>query len=170
MSVEEIIEKFTKKLRGYSCASENDKKRRIVDAGLTGDGSKTRELWQEFCKLYEEIGFTNKVADNSYEVRIYSDDQCICHVGVCVIDSDVDRAFTLLKLPASTYAAFEVYVARGYDSENAAMDEWLEANKERYKQRRLDGNPYVVEFYDERFAGDSEDSIVEIWVPIEEIK
>jgi len=27
----------------------------------------------------------------------------------------------------------------------------------------------VVEFYDERFNGDSEDSIAEIWIPIEKI-
>lgn len=171
MSVEEIIEKFTKKLRGGILVHPKMIKRgELLIAGVTGDGSKTRELWEEFCKLYKEIGFTNKVADNSYEVRIYNDDRCICHVGVCVADSNVDRAFTLLTLPASTYAAFEVYVSRGYDSENDAMDEWLEANRERYKQRRFDGSPYVVEFYDERFVGDNEDSIVEIWVPIEEIK
>ena len=51
-------------------------------------------------------------------------------MGVCVSDSEVDSAYTLLKLPASTYASFEVYVTGDYDSENDAMDEWLEANKE----------------------------------------
>ena len=50
------------------------------------------------------------------------------------------------------------------------MDEWLEANKERYGDRLLDGKPYVVEFYDERYDGDNEDSIVDIWVPIQEIE
>ena len=74
-----------------------------------------------------------------------------------------------LKLPESTYAAFEV-CCQGYDSENAAMDEWLKANKEKYRQRLIDGNPYVVEYYDERFQGDSEESIVEIWVPIEKFE
>ena len=59
-----------------------------------------------------------------------------CHVGVCVSDSNVDDAFTLMKLPASTYASFEVYVA-WYNSQNQAMDEWLENNKEKYKQRLL---------------------------------
>lgn len=146
------------------------KKGELLIAGITGDGSKTYELWERFCKLYEEIGINNKLSDNSYEIRIYDGNKCMCHVGVCVYDNEVDSAFTLLKLPASTYASFEVYVARGYDSENDAMNEWLEANKEKYKQRRIDGNPYVVEFYDERFNGNSEDSIVEIWIPIEKIK
>ena len=75
--------------------------------------------------------------DNSYEARIYDGDQCTCHVGVSVSDDDVDSAFTLMRLPASVYAAFEVYVASGYDSENDAMDEWLEANKEKYSQLGL---------------------------------
>lgn len=171
MSVEEIIEKFTKKLKGGILVHPKIiKKEKLLIPGITGDGYKTRELWQHFCELYEKIGFKNKLSENSYEVRIYNVNKCTCHVGVCVSSSEVDSVFTLLKLPASTYASFEVYVARGYDSENDAMDEWLEANKKKYKQRRINGNPYVVEFYDERFNGDSEDSIVEIWIPIEKIK
>jgi predicted transcriptional regulator YdeE len=75
-----------------------------------------------------------------------------------------------MKLPASNYAVFEVLVARGYNSANAVIDEWLETNRDKYRQRLIDGKPYAVEFYGERFKGDSEDSIVEIWVPIEEMK
>lgn len=143
------------------------KNEELIIAGITGDGRKTCEVWEQFSKLYEKIGIKNKLSDNSYEVRIYDGDQCTCHVGVSVSDDDVDSAFTLMRLPASVYAAFEVYVASGYDSENDAMDEWLEANKEKYSQRRINGLPYVVEYYDERFDGNSEDSIVEIWIPIE---
>ncbi|NLM11249.1 MAG: GyrI-like domain-containing protein [Clostridiaceae bacterium] len=146
------------------------KKGELLIAGVTGDGSKIRELWQKFIELCEKTGVKNKLSDNGYEIRIYNENQCRCHVGVRVSDSESDSHFTVLKLPASTYAAFEVYVARGYDSENEAMDEWLEANRDKYKQRRIDGSPYVIEYYDERFDGDSEDSIVEIWIPIEEIK
>lgn len=145
-------------------------KEELLIAGVTGDGSKTHEIWERFIELNEKIGFKNKLSNNGYEVRIYDENRCACHVGVCVSDSEIDCAFTLMKLPASTYASFEVYVARGYDSENDAMDEWLKANKEKYVQRLIDGKPYVVEYYDERFDGDSEDSIVEIWIPIEKIK
>lgn len=171
MSVDEIVEIFTKKLKGGILVHPKIiKKEGLLIAGITGDGSKTRELWERFCELYDKIGFRNKLSDNSYEIRIYNGNRCTCHVGVAVSDSEVNSAFTILKLPSSTYAAFEVYVARGYDSENNAMDEWLEANKEKYKQRLIDGSPYVVEYYDERFKGNSEDSIVEIWIPIEKVK
>ncbi|HLV10787.1 MAG TPA: AraC family transcriptional regulator [Halanaerobiales bacterium] len=168
MSVEEIIKRFTNKLKGGILVHPKlIKKGELLIAGVTGDGSKTHELWEQFEELNKKIGCRNKLSDNGYEIRIYNDDECKCHVGFSVSDSKVDSAFTLLKLPASSYALFEVYVARGYDSENDAMDDWLEANKESYKQRKIDGKPYVVEYYDERFDGDSEDSIVEIWVPIE---
>jgi predicted transcriptional regulator YdeE len=72
-----------------------------------------------------------------------------------------------MELPPSQYASFDVYVANGYDSENSAMDEWLELNKDKYTQKLYDNNPYAVEFYDERFHGNDTGSIVEIWIPIE---
>ena len=97
----------------------------LLIAGVTGDGSQTGELWQRFMELDKRIGLKNKVSDNGYEVRIYSGDECKCHVGVCVSDNNVDSSYTLLRLPASAYAAFKVYVAQGYDSQNDAMDEWL---------------------------------------------
>lgn len=140
------------------------KRETLLIAGVTGDGRKTGELWQRFEKLDKEIGVRNKLSDNGYEIRIYNEDECECHVGVSVSDNDVNSSFTLFKLPSSLYASFNVYVAKGYDSENTAMDEWLEANKDKYSKRMYDGKPYVVEFYDERFHGDSEDSIVEIWI------
>ncbi len=171
MSVGEIVEKFSSKLRGGIFVNPRMiKQGELLIAGVTGDGSQTGELWQRFMELDKKIGLKNKVSDNGYEVRIYNGDECKCHVGVCVSDNNVDSAFTLLRLPASAYAAFEVYVARGYDSQNDAMDEWLEANKERHRQRTIDVSPYVVEFYDQRFHGDSEDSIVEIWIPIEKVR
>ena len=171
MSVEEVMDKFSQKLRGGMFVHPKLIKRgELLIAGIKGDGSKTAQLWQEFIRLYRQIGFKNKLSDNSYEIRIYDGSCCTCHVGVAVADTEIDGVFSLMKLPASIYASFEVYVARGYDSENEAMDEWLEANRERYTQRKCDGKPYVVEFYDERFDGDSENSIVEIWVPIEKTR
>ena len=51
------------------------------------------------------------------------------------------------------------------------LSKWpLTANKERYKQRRIDSSTYVIEYYDERFDGNNEDSMVVIWIPIEKIK
>lgn len=168
MSVEEIITKFTNKLKGGILVHPKlIKREELIIAGVTGDGNKTYELWKQFEELDKKVGLKNKLSENGYEIRIYSDDECKCHVGFSVSDSKVDSAFTLFKIPASKYASFDVYVASGYDSENDAMNEWLEANKERYVQRQIDGNKYVVEYYDERFDGDSEDSIVEIWIPIE---
>jgi predicted transcriptional regulator YdeE len=143
------------------------RKESLLIAGVTGDGSKTGELWQHFEKINKEIGLDNKISGNGFEIRIYSQNECKCHVGVSVSDSNVNSSFSLMELPASHYASFDVYVANGYYSENSAMDEWLESNKDKYTQKLLDSKPYVVEFYDERFHGNDTDSIVEIWIPIE---
>lgn len=63
------------------------------------------------------------------------------HVGVAVSDANVDGRLSVMVLPASHYASFDVYPARGYGSENSAMDEWLANNDKGWSQRLLGGNP-----------------------------
>jgi len=168
ISVEEMITKFTNRLKGGVLVHPNIiKKESLIIAGVTGDGNKTGELWKCFEETRKKIELNNKLSDNGFEVRIYNGNKCKCHVGVSVSDSNVSNSYSLLQIPASIYASFDVYVAKGYDSENSAMDEWLEENKEKYNQKLYNGDPYVVEFYDERFHGSASDSIVEIWIPIE---
>ena len=145
-------------------------RKKLIIAGVSGDGKKTGEIWQSFMKLNEIIGLRYKLTENGYEIRVYTHDECKCHVGFAVKNHDVDKSFTIMELPASEYASFDVYVAKGYDSENSAMDEWLRTNTQGYVQRLYDGNPYAVEYYDKRFHGNKDDSIVEIWVPIERPK
>jgi predicted transcriptional regulator YdeE len=89
------------------------------------------------------------------------------HVGFAVSDVPVDEAYTVLTLPASEYASFDVCVADGYDSENSAMDEWLKTNQQGYTERLLEGTHYCVEYYGERFHDSAPGSIVEIWIPVE---
>lgn len=168
ISVEEMIIKFTNRLKGGIFVYPNIiKKESMLIAGVTGDGSETEELWKRFMEINEKIGLNNKLSDNGFEIRIHTENGCKCHVGLPVSDDNVNSSFALLQLPASEYASFDVYVAKGYESENSAMDEWLDVNKKSYVQKLYDGNPYAVEFYDERFHGNNTDSIVEIWIPIE---
>jgi len=138
----------------------------IIIAGVCGDGNKTAELWEEFTRRDKKNGVKNKESDYGYEVRIYSDNHCECHVGASVSDVEGNEEFDLLRLPPSEYAVFEVFVAEGYDSQNEAMDKWLEENPQGYVQAKYDEDPYVVEYYDERFKEDEPDSIVEMWVPV----
>ncbi len=167
-TVEEMIIRFTNRLKGGILVHPTIIKRnKLIIAGVSGDGNKTGEVWQKFMTLNKMIGFKNKLADNGYEIRLYTQDECECHVGFAVKNHDVDNSFTIMELPASGYASFNVYVTRGYDSENSAMNEWLKTNTDGYVQKLYDGKPYVVEYYDERFRGNQTDSIVEIWVPIE---
>lgn len=163
-----LVKKFTNRLKGGVYLQPRIIKRdSLMIAGVHGDGSKTGEIWEAFEKLRNERALSNALSNDGYEVRVYKD-QCIVYVGHSVSSDDVDEAYSLIKLPASKYASFDVYVADGYDSENNAMQEWMDTNSEGYSEKLMkDGSHYCIEYYDERFNGNEADSIVEIWIPIE---
>lgn len=167
-TVEEMIMKFTNRLRGGVFVNPKIVKHGALNiAGVSGDGNKTGEMWDVFEKLSNEKPLGNKLSDNGYEIRLYQGDDCTVHVGNAVSADPVDPAYAVYKLPASRYAVFDVYVAQGYDSENNAMDEWLKTNRDGYTEKLLGDTHYCVEYYDERFNGNEAGSIVEIWIPIE---
>lgn len=167
-SVDEMIIRFTNRMKGGMIVKPNIiKKGKLRVAGVTGDGSETAEVWMDFERRAAEFGIPEKLSENGYEIRFAGDGSWPVHVGYLVPEgARVDGAFTVMELPASTYASFDVYVSKGYTSENDAMREWLDTNGEGYVERLLDGGEYVVEYYDERFHGEEEGSIVEIWLPI----
>lgn len=144
---------------------------KLFITGLTGGGSKTGEVWGEFDRQYKINSFP-KADKSAYEIRFHAgtreavsgQDVHVGHQTEAVIKAD---GFTSIELPAAEYAVFDVYVARGYDSENDAMDEWLAMHSAEYGQLELDGRRFAVECYNERFKGGSEpDSVVEIWIPL----
>ena len=139
----------------------------LIIAGVSGDGRETAAVWEKFDKMIAEMPILGKTSDNGYEVRIYEGNSCIVHVGFAVSDEKVDPAYQILKIPASQYASFDVYPAKGYDSGNVAMDKWLAENSREYSERLLGEKHYCVEFYGEKFKCNEPDSIVEIWIPIE---
>jgi AraC-like DNA-binding protein/predicted transcriptional regulator YdeE len=168
VSIDEMIMKFTNRLKGGIFLNPRLIKHDVlVIAGVSGDGNKTGEVWDAFETLSNEKPLDNRLSNNGYEVRMCDGDRHTVHVGFTVASENVDAAYSLLKIPASQYASFDVYVQNGYDSENNAMNEWLETNEHGYAEKLLDGSHYVVEYYDERFNGSEAGSIVEIWIPIE---
>lgn len=172
VTVDEMIMKFTNRLRGGTFLDPKIIKRgALTIAGAHGDGSRTGEVWQAFGKLCDEKPLANALSGSGYEIRVYEGDKCTVYVGNAVSGKDgIDPAYSVFELPASKYASFDVYVCNGYESENSAMDEWLETNSEGYSQRLLNETAYYcVEYYDERFNDSEANSIVEIWVPIEKL-
>jgi AraC-like DNA-binding protein/predicted transcriptional regulator YdeE len=168
ISIDEIIMKFTNRLRGGIYLNPKIiKQNELVIASVSGDGNETGAVWETFMTLNKEKPIENKLSDNGYEIRVYDGNICTVYVGLAVSNEQTDPAYTLFKLPVATYASFDVYVANGYDSENSTMNEWLQTNKEGYCEKLLDNQHYCVEYYDERFNGSEAGSIVEIWVPIE---
>ncbi|MFV0399683.1 MAG: AraC family transcriptional regulator [Oscillospiraceae bacterium] len=168
VTVDEMIMKFTNRLRGGVYLNPNIIKRsELIVAGVSGDGFQTAEVWDAFEKLHKEKPLANRESDNGYEVRLHDGSTATVHVGYLVSGDEVDPAYEVIKLPATQYASFDVYVAKGYDSENSAMNEWLATNSQGYSERLLGDVHFCVEYYDERFNGSEAGSIVEIWIPIE---
>jgi len=143
------------------------KKDTLYITGLTGDGAKTGEVWNDLDSQYNKNPFP-KADENGYEIRFWNKEKSgkDVHVGFLTESEYQTGDFTTITVPPTEYAVFDVYVAKGYDSGNAEMDKWLEDNSLRLKCRDIDGNGFIVEHYNEKFKdGNKPDSIVEFWVP-----
>jgi predicted transcriptional regulator YdeE len=111
----------------------------MVIHGLRGDGTNMGAVWEKFEKRYVKKPF-DKVVEDAYEIRTYDRKKPV-RPGVDVFigyERNLDNAdggYHIMVLPAGEYAVFDVLAANGYDSENAAMEQWLDDNKERYIQR-----------------------------------
>jgi predicted transcriptional regulator YdeE len=145
----------------------------ISVTGITGDGAKTAEVWNKFEGKYAKSLFP-KVGEDAYEIRYHDGERKVTngkgvHVGYAC--DEKCPGFTTQILPAGEYAVFDVLVANGYDSENAAMEQWLDENKERYIRRQISClNAAVERYVPEKFkGGDKPDSVVEIWLPVSRV-
>ena len=145
------------------------KKEALLIAGVTGSGDETGKAWEAYLKLEKLSPLTNAVENVGYEVRMYpgGEGPGEVHIGMNVKDTNVPPEYKLLSLPASLYAEFIIYPAKGYDSSNAEIEKWLSDNADKYKQRYIDNKTYGIEVYDERFKGnENPESEVGILVPM----
>lgn len=170
VTADELVMRFTNRLRGGIFLYPNIMNRgAMIIAGTHGDGSRTGEVWNAVGKLCSEKPLNNALSASGYEIRVSEGDKCTVYVGYSVLNKDnIDPVYSVFELPASKYASFDIYVSKGYESENSAMEEWLQTNQEGYSERLMNENThYCIEYYDERFNGNKENSIVEIWIPIQ---
>ena len=144
------------------------KKEALLIAGISGAGDETAKAWDAFRKLDELNPLKNKAGEGRYEIRMYpAEGPGEVHVGMPVKDTNVPAEYKVVAMPASLYADFEIYPARGYESSNTAMDKWLYENAATYKEVLFNGKHYAIEVYDNRYKGDKDpNSVVGILVPI----
>jgi predicted transcriptional regulator YdeE len=149
------------------------KKEAMIIAGVSGSGDETGKAWQDYMKLEKLNPLKNTVEEAGYEVRMYPGGvgPGQVHIGMNVTDTNVPPEYKCLSVPASLYAEFLIYPAKGYGSSNEEMETWLSDNADKYTQRSMDGNAYGIEVYDERFKGNEDpESVVGILVPVEEVR
>jgi predicted transcriptional regulator YdeE len=147
---------------------------RLFIVGLSGNGSEIGKVWNEFKKLYDKEPF-KRMDENGYAIH-FSDKKDMLnsnmdiHVGFSSSNEKI-IGFSTIVLPATEYAVFDILAAKGYDSENEEIKKWyLHCGGAYYLPQEIGGKKFVVECYNDKFkGGDKEDSIVEIWIPIQAI-
>lgn len=136
--------------------------------GVLGNGQTTGQVWDDFMARENKHPIIGQKEDSGYEVRMYNEDQtCDCLVGVHAdIHKNLSHYDTKI-LPDVLYAVFEIYPAKGYESQNSAIDKWVKQNKDKYQAFRFENKSYAIEYYDERFKGNEDmNSVLEIWIPV----
>jgi predicted transcriptional regulator YdeE len=143
-------------------------KKMLSVAGISAAGSETARAWQAFKQLNQTFPLKNKSSEDGYEIRFFSKQTgAVVHVGACVKNSTVPPQYQVVSLPASLYAEFIIFPARGYTSSNAVMQKWLERNPQ-YQQRNSGDKAYSILVYDTRYKGETDPaSQVACWVPLE---
>jgi predicted transcriptional regulator YdeE len=146
------------------------RKEAMIIAGVAGSGDETAKAWEAFMKISQLHPLANRAEDGTegYEVRLYPNEGMgKVHVGQRVKTADIPAEYKMFFLPAATYAGFEIYPSKGYESSNDIMSKWLEANAAVYKQGNIDGMKYAVEVYDRRYKGEKDPkSVVAILIPL----
>lgn len=147
-------------------------KEAFLIAGIAGSGDETGKAWEAFTKIQKMHPLKNQVGEEGYEVRIYPPEGLgEIHVGVQVKDASVPAEYKVFFIPAATYAEFEIYPSKGYESSNAEMSQWLTENASVYKEALADGLKYAIEVYDKRYKGDKDPaSVVGMLVPIVKVE
>jgi hypothetical protein len=60
-----MIVKFTNRLRGGVFVNPKIiKMGKLIIAGVSGDGNKTGEVWEQFMELINKVEMPNKLSDN----------------------------------------------------------------------------------------------------------
>ena len=136
-------------------------KEAMIIAGVAGSGNETGKVWEAFMELQKMHPLMNRAGEEGYEIRLYpTEGMGKIHVGVRVQDASVPAEYTVFFLPAATYAEFDIFPSKSYESSNADMNEWLANNAGKYQQALLNGMKYAVEVYDKRYKGDKDPSLV----------
>jgi AraC family transcriptional regulator len=128
------------------------------------------KLWGDFMQRMKEIKHVSN-PEIAYQVCIYSDadpekEGYTFIAGLEVDDvSDVPKGMMARTVKPAEYAVFEHHglLDKLHQSYEYIFGGWLQENG--YQMAEAD----ALEIYDHRFKMESEDSILEIWIPIKKI-
>jgi AraC family transcriptional regulator len=134
-----------------------------VDTSVQDAKKDCPKVWQEFMKSYKEI--KNYMGGmKNYGVGLEkSKEQCTFRYVACAQVSefeDIPKGAEKTEVPESKYF---IFLHKG--KLDKIGDTYSQITAELKKQGKKE-KAFWIEFYDHRWKGDTEDSILEIWIPI----
>lgn len=138
--------------------------------GFRGDSTETGALWEKFEKRYAKKPF-EKVGENFFEIRT-SKGKKPAHPGSDVLVGyertlkSNDGGYHCMVLPAGEYAVSNDCADDGCDSDNTAMQRWLDENGT-YIRREIYDNNFIIKCYNIKKSNDNgKPGSLEIWIPV----
>ena len=144
-------------------------------------GENVGDTWGKWESMTDTREIHHGVTDDDghsagHEARFYPDGGEHVFVGVEVTQTDPDSAWEYLKIPAGTYAIFDIDQKIDQSPQFHSINEWLDENKNIYRRFVWDADghisaaDFVICMYDHRTAGKyAQSQIMEMWIPIEKI-
>ena len=128
---------------------------------------------QRYAHHYQVDDYPNE--SRAHEIRFYPEDAEYVFTGLEVTQDEPDAAWEYLKVPAAEYAIFEIDQKIDMRPQFQGANDWLEENKDKYKQMewdadgRIESAIFVINQYDHR-GKYQKDKIMELWIPLVKLK
>jgi len=135
------------------------------------DGGNLWGKWEDLDSQNEHHHLIN--GHQAHEVRFYTADGEYVFIGLEVTHEEPDVAWEYLKVPAVTYAIFDIDQKVDTRPQFEGANTWLDENKEKYKQMdwnadgRIDSAVFVICQYDHSDDGKYRNGqVMEMWIPL----
>ena len=138
---------------------------------VKNDGGNVWSKWEQLDSQNEHHNLIN--GHQAHEVRFYAEDGEYVFIGLEVTHEESDVAWEYLKVPAVTYAIFDIDQKVDTRPQFEGANIWLDDNKEKYKQMewnaggRIDSAIFIVCQYDHSDDGKYHNGqVMEMWIPL----
>ena len=136
---------------------------------IKNEGGNLWAKWEDMDAKHEHHYLVN--GEQAHEVWFYTNDGEFVFTGLEATEQKSDSIWEYIRIPAVTYAIFEVDCNINQEPQIASIDKWLDEKKDKYKRftfdagNRINSSDFDICFFDheEKFG---KEKIMEIQIPL----